>query len=139
MRLSLIKPIMIVVVLGGGYAFYTYDRATNYELAQAIVTDIEETCYLTKQERGALSKTTYTTDPGPCDEWKSVKENHPAYGDFRLVRSTNVTFDYISPVNGEYYSGTLKQAKHKDGSWIRKGDRLDILAHTSVPEKHTKF
>lgn len=139
MKLQLYAYALVATVIAVGMVVYQYDRATNYEPVKAIVTDVEETCYLTKTERGAVSKTTYTTDPGPCGEWESVKENHPAYREFRLVRETNVTFDYISPVDGDYYSGTLKQAKHKDGSWIRTGDKLDILAHTSVPEKHARF
>ncbi len=135
MKFGLYKYGIVLAVLGGFYMYWQYDRATNYERVEAIVTKVEETCYLRKTK----GKTTYTTDEGPCGALKLLSESHPEYKGFKLVRVTYVTFDYVSPVDGDWYSGQHQQRKHQDGSWIREGDKMDILAHTAEPKKTTKM
>ena len=68
-----------------------------------------------------------------------LSEVHPEYQGFTLKRVNYVTFDYISPVDGDWYSGKHKQARHEDGSWIREGDKLAILAHKTEPKKISKM
>ena len=125
----------LAVLLAVVYAQHRYDRATNYERVEAIVTKVEEICYLKKTE----GKTTYTTDEGPCETLELLSEVHPEYQGFTLKRVNYVTFDYISPVDGDWYSGKHKQARHKDGARIREGDKLAILAHKTEPKKISKM
>ena len=135
MKFSFIKYGIVLAVLGGFYMYWQYDRAANYERVEAIVTKVEEICYLKKTE----GKTTYTTDEGPCETLEVLSEVHPEFQGFTLKRVNYVTFDYISPVDGDWYSGKHKQARHEDGSWIREGDKLAILAHKTEPKKIAKM
>ena len=135
MKFSLFKYGIVLAVLGGLYMYWQYDRAANYERVEAIVTKVEESCYLRKTE----GRTTYTTDEGPCETLELLSEVHPEYQAFTLKRVNYVTFDYISPVDGDWYSGKHQQSRHENGARIREGDKLEILAHTVEPKKTAKM
>lgn len=125
--------------LGGMFLYDKYDLAMNYEQVVATVTHVEETCYMTKTERGIGSKTKWTTKEGPCEIVQAINQNHPEYKDYRLVRNTVVAYQYQSPADGQYHTGKHKQAEHTDGRPVRYGDSLPIRAHRDDPEKTRKI
>lgn len=127
--------IALAVLVTVVYAQHRYDRAANYEKVEAIVTKVEENCYLRKVEGTKI----YTTDDGPCDVLDGLRTSLPDFEGTSLEHVYYVKFDYISPVDGDWYSARHKQARHQDGSWIREGDKLEILAHTAEPEKTSRM
>ena len=139
MRRLLIKYFLIPLGLGGLFLYAQFDRSTNYEETMARVTKVEELCYMTKRERGVLSKTTTTTDHGPCAPIQRIHETHPAYKDYRLVKVTYVEYRYRSPADGKLHRGKHEQVKHPDGKAVKSGDTLLVLAHKTNAEKTRKF
>jgi hypothetical protein len=129
---------LVGVVLSLSYAYSQYDKATNYVETTARVTKVEESCYLKKKERGIGTKTTITTKTGPCKIANALKEHHPEFKSYSVIKNTYVEFSYKSPVDGRRHNGRHEQAKHKNGQPIKRGDALAILAHMEVPEKTTK-
>ena len=138
MRGSFIKLGVMAVVLGGGFLYYQYDRATNYEQTTAHVTDVEVTCYLKKTE-GLKRKKITTTREGPCEIVEEIKRSHPDFADFNVIRTTYVKYEYKSPADQRWHKGKHKQARHEDGSQIEFGDSIVILAHKQDPDKTQKF
>jgi hypothetical protein len=134
MKLGLYKYGIVVAVLGGFYLYTVYDKGTNYEEIMARVIKVEETCYLKKTSRGIGTKTTSTTKEGPCDIVEAINEGHPEFQDYRLIRTTYVEYEYRSPADGEYYTGRHTQSNHEDGTAIRYGSDILILAHKEKPE-----
>ena len=96
---------------------------------------IEETCYMKKK----TGKRSWTTDAGPCEIVRQIHENHPEFKGYRLIKNVVVEFEYISPADNGWHTGKLEQASHPDGSDIRYGDSLVVLAHKEKPENTTKY
>ncbi|WP_420345445.1 hypothetical protein [Pelagibius sp.] len=139
MNRLLIKIVLIPLGFAGFFFYMQVDRATNYEETMARVTKVEALCYMTKRERGVLSKTTTTTDHGPCASMKRIHETHPAYKDYRLVKVTYVEYRYRSPADGKIHRGKHEQVKHPDGKAVKSGDTLLVLAHKTNAEKTQRF
>ena len=127
---TLIKFGALPLFFGAILLYVQYDRATNYEEVTATVTGIEETCYMKKK----IGKRSWTTDEGPCEIVRQIHENHPEFKDYDLIRNVNVEFEYISPADDGWHTGKLEQSQHPDGSDIRYGDSLLVLAHKEKPE-----
>lgn len=132
---TLIKLGGIAAVVGAFMLYAKYDRATNYEQISATVTGIEESCYMKKRS----GKRSWTTDEGPCEIVTQIHENHPEFKDYRLIKNVYVEFEYISPVDNAWYTGKVEQSTHPDGSEIKYGDSLVVLAHKEKPEKTRKY
>lgn len=138
MRGILIKFGAIAGFIGVAFLYSQYDRATNYEQTTAHVTDVEVTCYLKKTE-GLKRKKITTTKEGPCEIVEEIKRSHPDFQDFKVIRTTYVLYEYKSPADRRWHKGKHTQARHEDGSPIKFGDDIVILAHKQEPDKTQKF
>lgn len=126
----------ILAVAGGGFFLYSqYDRAANYEQTVARVTGVDEVCYMKKVDRGIASKTTSTTKEGPCEVVSMINKSHPEFQDYDLIKVTYVEYEYQSPADGKWHTAKRKQTTHKNGTPVRFGDEMVILAHRHDPER----
>jgi len=114
------------------------DRSMNYQTVPGRIDHVEAICYLDQK----VGKTTTTTDKYPCDEMEDAQANHPQYKGFRLNRETTIDVTYVSPVDQQEHSGKLYDTTHEKEAPFKgkgEGEMIDILAHTSNPEKIQKL
>jgi hypothetical protein len=126
----------LATVVAGAIAVDKFDTAKNYVEVKGVVSNIESTCYLKSVDRGVMTKTTTTTDTGPCAEIEELHANHPAYQNMNIDGNIAVEFDYISPADKQQHQGTLNYAySNADIRKLKYYDSFTLHAHTSDPTK----
>lgn len=132
-RLILIMVLLCVFIVGF-VIFDGIDRATNYTTVDAEVISVKQRCYLQKSERGLFTKTTSTTEQGPCDEMERIWKSHPAYAGYQMHRDVMVKFEYRSPVDemGHVVERKLAEARAKS---LHPYDHIQVLAHKRNAEQ----
>ena len=65
MRLAIFAA--IAAAAAGLAAYDKYDKAANFQAVDAHISAVSEQCYMEKVDRGALTKTTSTSDLLRCD------------------------------------------------------------------------
>lgn len=128
---KLIQYGLVGGALAVGYVGMTVDKAMNYIEVSAEVLSIEESCYLEKDE----GKTRRFTDPMDCKAAGALRESHPAYEGFRMVRDATVKVYYPDPAAHEYRTLPLELSRYKDYPDFKPGDMMQILAHKKEPGK----
>ena|ERR1700712_655115 len=133
MRLAAIGIVAAVI---GGTAFYDqYDKKTNFQPVTARVSAVNEQCYLEKSERGILTRTTSTSDLTRCEVAEILAHHHPSWQGYNIKHKIDVSFAYVSPVDGATHMGSHQMSAFPDGKPLRAGDVLPIRASKTKADK----
>jgi len=113
------------------------NKSANYDPVLAQITYVSSSCYLQKEDRGVVTKTTTTTDKVSCETARKLHASHPAYTDMQVKGTVEAAFTYVSPVDNASHRGTLTYPYEKYGkvAELSLGDKLPILAHKSHADK----
>jgi hypothetical protein len=126
MRLGAIGIVSALVVAFTAYD--QYDKKTNYQPVDARVSAVNHQCYMEKTERGAVTKTTSTSDLLPCEVAAKLTREHPKWQGYEIRHTIEVQFAYVSPVDGKTHASSLKMSALPDGKPLQAGDVLRVLA-----------
>lgn len=126
----------IVAVGLAGFAIYDqFDKKLNYQRVEARIAAINEQCYLEKVERGAVTKTTSTSDLVRCELAELLRKGHPKWQGYDVKRKIEVRLVYVSPVDGATHSSSLQMTAFPDGKPLRAGDVFPVLTSKTHPDK----
>lgn len=132
--MTMVRNVAILAALiAGAYGGVLYLQSSRYQRVDGTVTQIREACSLNRLERDGSVNRAYITSPMRCDDARKLRTTRAEYRDADISRATYVTFRYVSPADGHSHIGSFAQSRHADGSPIRVGDRLAVLAHTGNP------
>ncbi len=101
------------------------DKKMNYVDVEAEILAVNQTCYLEKDE----GNKTYFTDPMECNIAAAMKEAHPRYKDYRLMRDTELELWYPDPAVNAYAKTTLELSGNASHDELRPGEMMHVLAH----------
>ncbi|QPF82225.1 hypothetical protein IC762_20875 [Bradyrhizobium genosp. L] len=127
--------VIVAVGIAGMVAYDQYDKKVNYQRVDARVSAVSERCFLEKVERGAITKTTYTSDLLPCDVAQRLSREHPKWQGYDVRHKIEVQVAYVSPVDGVSHASSLQAAAFPNGKPLHPGDVLAILASKTKPDK----
>ncbi|WP_426442669.1 hypothetical protein [Bradyrhizobium genosp. P] len=133
MRLGAFAIIAIGVVAVTAYD--QYDKKVNYQRVDARVSTVSEQCYMEKVDRGAVTKTTHTSDLLACDLAQRLTREHPKWQGYDVKHKIEVQFTYVSPADGASHMSSLQAATFPNGKPLHAGDVLAILASKTKPDK----
>ena len=133
MRLAAIG--IISAVIGITAAHDQYDKKNNFQPVNARVSAVDEQCYLEKSERGILSKTTSTSDMARCEVAEFLTRNHPKWQGYDIKHRIDVSFTYVSPVDGATHTSSHRLSAFPSERPLRAGDVLPILASKTKADK----
>jgi hypothetical protein len=126
---------LVAAVIGGTAIYDNYDKKNNYQPVNARITAVNEQCYLEKSERGLLTKTTSTSDLTRCEVAEILARNHPKWQGYDIKHKIDVSFGYVSPVDGAWHTGNHQLSAFPDGRPLRAGDGLPILISKTKADK----
>jgi hypothetical protein len=133
MRLAAIG---IIAVFAAGLAVYDqYDKNTNYRPVDARIRAVNEQCYMEKVERGALTKTTTTSDLVRCELAEALTRNHPQWQGYTIKHKIVIELAYVSPVDGATHASSMTMTAFPNGQPLHAGDVLRVLASKSKVDK----
>ena len=129
-----------VVIIGVAFAGYVltadyYDRKANFQPVDARVSGVSDQCYMEKVERGALTKTTSTSDLVRCDVAESLTRSHPHWRGYAILHKIEIQLTYVSPVDGASHTSSLRLPTYHQGPLPHAGDTLKVLASKTVADK----
>jgi len=126
MRLAVLGT--VVVAAAGLAAYDQYDKKTNYQPVDARISAVSEQCYMEKVERGAVTKTTSTSDLLRCERAEVLTREHPKWQGYAIKHKIVIRFAYVSPVDGATHASSLTMTAFPKGQQLRAGDVLRVLA-----------
>lgn len=126
---------IVAAVIGGTAMYDNYDKKTNYQHVNARISAVTEQCYLEKSERGVMTRTTSTSGLTSCEVADFLRRQHPAWQGYDLKHKIEVSFGYVSPVDGAWHTGSHQMSAMPDGKPLRAGDGFPILASKTKADK----
>jgi hypothetical protein len=133
MRMAAIA--IVAAVIGGTAIYDNYDKKNNFQPVNARVTAVSEQCYLEKSERGVLTRTTSTSDLTRCEVAELLTREHPKWQGYDVKHRIDVSFAYVSPVDGATHAGSHRMSAFPNGRPLRAGEVLPILASKTKADK----
>jgi len=131
-----LRFIGIIVAAAVGLAAYDhYDKSMNYLPVGARINAVNEQCYMEKVERGAVTKTTSTSDLVRCEVAEVLIRQHPHWQGYAIKHKIEIKFDYVSPVDGATHASSLTVAVFPGGRPLHPGDTLQVLASKTQADK----
>jgi hypothetical protein len=125
-----------IALFAAGIAVYDqYDKTTNYQPVDARISAVSHQCYMEKVERGAVMKTTTTSELLGCDLAEVLTREHPQWRGFAVRHKIEIRFAYVSPVDGATHASSLTMTEFPKGQPLRAGDVLRVLASKSKVDK----
>jgi hypothetical protein len=125
----------VAVAAAGLAAYDRYDKAVNYQPVDARIGAVVDQCYMEKVERGAVTKTTSTSDLLDCAKAEMLTRVHPKWQGYTIKHKIEIRFAYVSPVDGATHDSRLTMSEFPNGQPLRAGDVLRVLASKSKPDK----
>ena len=126
---------VMIVGFAGFVAYDQYDKKANFQPVNARVSAVNEQCYMEKVERGAVTKTTSTSDPLRCDLAQVLTREHPKWQGYDVKHRIDVQFSYVSPVDGALHTSSQQMSAFPNGQPLRAGDVLPIRASKTRADK----
>ena len=126
---------LVAAAVGGTAIYDNYDKKNNYQPVNARVSAVTEQCYLEKSARGVLTKTTSTSDLTRCEVAEILVRDHPAWQGYAIKHRIDVSFGYVSPVDGAWHTGSHRMSALPNGKPLRAGDGLPILVSKTKADK----
>jgi hypothetical protein len=116
------------IVAAAGLAFYNqYDRAVNFQPVDARISAVSEQCYMEKEERGAVTKTTSTSELLGCELAERLTREHPKWRGYAIRHKIEIRFAYVSPVDGATHASSLTLSAFPGARPMREGDVFRVL------------
>ena len=125
----------IATAVAGFAAYDRYDKNTNYLPVDARISVVSDQCYMEKVERGALIKTTTTSDLVRCELAEVLTREHPKWQGYTIHHKIEIRFAYVSPVDRATHTSSLQMSVFPKGQQLRAGDVLRVLASKSKADK----
>ncbi len=116
-------------------AYNKYDKATNFQPVDAHINAVNEQCYMEKVDRGALTKTTSTSDLLRCDVAERLTREHPHWQGYAVKHKIEIRFDYVSPVDRANHASSMTMAAFPNGRPLHAGDVFPVLASKTKADK----
>jgi hypothetical protein len=133
MRLAVFGTVAAVVA---GFAVYDqYDKKTNFQPVDARISAVSDQCYMEKEERGVLVKTTSTSDLLRCEMAELLTRAHPKWQGYAIKHKIVIQFAYVSPVDGASHASSFTMTAFPKGQPLRAGDVLRVLASKAKADK----
>src|SRR5580692_7459999 len=101
---------IVAAVIGGTAICDNYDKKNNFQPVNARISAVNEQCYLEKSERGILTRTTSTSDLTRCEVAEFLTRNHPKWQGYDIKHRIDVSFAYVSPVDGATHAGSHRMS-----------------------------
>jgi hypothetical protein len=133
MRLAIFAA--IAAAAAGLAAYDKYDKATNFQAVDAHINAVSEQCYMEKVDRGALTKTTSTSDLLRCDVAERLTREHPHWQGYAIKHKIEIRFDYVSPVDRATHASSMTLAAFPKGRQLHAGDIFPVLASNTKADK----
>ena len=128
-----------IAVFAAGIAVYDrYDKNTNYQPVDARISAVNEQCYMEKVERGAVTKTTSTSDLLRCEVAEVLTREHPKWQGYSIKHKIVIRFAYVSPVDGATHDSSLTMTAFPNGQQLRGGDVLREAAESPKARRYGK-
>ena len=132
MRLLFVGTIVAAAALA---AYNEYDKNTNFQPVDARISAVSDQCYMEKVERGAVTKTTSTSDLLGCERAEYLTREHPKWRGYAIRHKIEIRFTYVSPVDGASHASSLTLTAFPKGQPLRAGDILRVLASKAKADK----
>ena len=132
------RPAVLGWVAAGvaSFAIYDqYDKRNNFQPVSAHVSNVTDQCYMEKVERGAVTKTTSTSDLLRCDLAETLTRDHPKWQGYAIRHKIEIQFAYISPVDGATHYSSLRMSAFPNGRPLQMGDVFQVLASKTKADK----
>lgn len=126
---------IVTIGIAGAFAQDQYDKRASFQRVDARVSAINEQCYMEKVERGALKKTTSTSDLVRCEVAERMTREHPKWQGYNVKQKIEVRVVYVSPADGATHTSSLQMSAFPNGKPLRAGDVLQILASKTKADK----
>lgn len=123
---------VMAVVGAGAIALDRHDLSTNYTQVKAEITSVEVDCFVKNGRRRLVDKRTDELAYMNCDFASFAAQQH-GYKNKDITKRAKVKYDYVSPVDGDYYSGEFTRTGNVDG--YAAGREISVYAHKKKPEK----
>jgi len=126
---------LAAVGAAGLYTYDQYDKKANYTPVQARLTTVDEQCFLKKEERNVVTKTTYTSKVGPCDAAEVALKTMTQWQGGRVVHKIQVQFSFVSPVDGKTHNSNQEFETWPANKPLHAGDVMPVLASKTEGDK----
>ena len=126
---------VMIVGFAGFVAYDQYDKKANFQPVNARVSAVNEQCYMEKVERGAVTKTTSTSDFLRCELAQVLTREHPKWQGYAVKHKIDVQFSYVSPADGATHTSSQQMSAFPNGQPLRAGDVLPIRASKTKADK----
>ncbi|MEM7429440.1 MAG: hypothetical protein AAF441_25465 [Pseudomonadota bacterium] len=130
------RSALIVGGIAAVVGFTMFDQASdlkkNYTRVDATITNASVECYVETRKRRLKEKSTGNMAYMDCDIAPAAAK-HFGFSESDIKRRVTVTYEYESPVDGNYYNGEFTR-KSDIESYV-DGARIKVFAHKEKPGK----
>lgn len=121
-----------VVVSGVGILIHDrFDLSANYTQVKAQITTVEVDCFIKNRRGKIVDKRTNELAYMSCEIAPIAAHRH-GYNKHDIKKRAKVTYDYISPVDDNYYSGEFTRTGNVDV--YVTGKEIPVYAHRENPK-----
>ena len=122
----------VIVVAFVMMFFQANDLKTHYTVVDAKITAVAVDCFIKAGRKKIVEKETEKLAYMSCDLAPAVASQF-GYSDKDIKKRASVTYQYESPVDHNYYTGSYTRERDVDG--LVRGKMIHVHAHLSDPEK----
>jgi len=130
-RALLMAGVFIMASLG--WFGLSTETGPSFETVKARVSSVSMQCYLLEQGPYTAQKVPEGTAAENCTNLHDWLDAKPAPLRVKVLKTLHIAYEYVSPVDGETYQGTMAQRVGRNTYPFKNGDRIQVLASQETP------
>lgn len=130
-RTLLMAGVFILASLG--WLSMPRDAGPSFETVKARVSSVSMQCYLLEQGPYAAQAVPDGVAADDCSNLHDWLDAKPAPLRITVLKTLHIAYEYVSPVDGQTYQGTMAQRVGRNTYPFKNGDRIQVLASQETP------